>query len=143
MHMGIPICIRGSPYVYGVRTCDSSPYANGDRHMHTVIPLIFENPPYAYGDPRMHTAIPICIWRYNIHLFPVCKWGLPYAYLNPCLHTGIPHMQKCRRGRHDERQRDNEQAHRKRWWSDDGLGSLQVFVGLNVRDGPTGSIVQH
>jgi hypothetical protein len=41
----------------------------------------------------MHMAIPICIRRYNICLFPICKWGLPYAYFNPPLHIGIPHVQ--------------------------------------------------
>jgi len=102
--------------------------------MRNGIPIceLFSDPcPFAYGDPHMHTAIPICKithmgmqdlishmhttslckrgvtaksqYAYRDAQIPVCIRGLvfiwsPYAYrdrANPCMHTGIkinPHM---------------------------------------------------
>ena len=78
--------------------------------MRNGIPIcdFFSDPhPYAYGDPHMHTAIPVCEIMHmgiqdlisGMEIFPVCirlvTEKSPYAYgdrANFCMHMGISAM---------------------------------------------------
>jgi hypothetical protein len=80
--------------------------------MRTGIPIsiceLFSDPrPFAYGDPHMHTAIPVCEITHmgiqdlisHVEIFPVCIRLVtevsPYAYgdsTNPHMHSGISVM---------------------------------------------------
>ncbi len=50
MHMGIPVCIRQSPHLYGDTTFTTFTYANGDCRMHTVITICMLESLFVYRD---------------------------------------------------------------------------------------------